>query len=185
MDHSSVSLTEPHIFRTMVKFGAYYYGSFAKRRLAQRLIRKCRNVGNHPDRLFLVRMHSNREASGSGDITVFSLDSNTGALVGVGVRDYAVPTGNWVCSLYSCHETSFSVAKDVGPATAVGAGVDWLSPVISFRVVQFDWLHIHLRRDNSAFSPTQGQLPILGGWQDNYRFSTVIVFRFGENSRRR
>ena len=107
-------------------------------------------------------------------------------LVGIGIRNYAVPTGNWVCSVYSCHETSFSVAKDVGLATAVGAGVDWhFSPMISFRVVQFDWLRTHLSRDNVAFSPLQGQLPILGGWQDNYTFSTGIVFRFGENGRRR
>ena len=107
-------------------------------------------------------------------------------LVGVAVRNYAVPTGNWVCSVYSCYETSFSVAKDVGFATAVGAGIDWhFSPMVSFRVVQFDWLRTHLSRDNAAFSPIQGQLPILGGWQDHYRFSTGIVFRFGENGRRK
>jgi hypothetical protein len=79
------------------------------------------------------------------------------------------------------YETSFSVAKDYGFATAVGAGIAWhVSPTISFRVVEFDWLRSHLSRDNIAFSPIQGQLPTVGGWQDNSRFSTGIVFRFGE-----
>ena len=105
-------------------------------------------------------------------------------LVGGAIRNYAVPTGHWECSFSSCYETSFSVAKDYGFATAVGAGIDWhVSPTISFRVVQFDWIRTHRSRDNAAFSPIQGQLPILGGWQDNYRFSTGIVFRFGEKGK--
>jgi hypothetical protein len=46
-------------------------------------------------------------------------------LVGVAFRNYAVPTGNWDCSLYSCYETSFSIARDTGLATGVGGGIDW------------------------------------------------------------
>jgi hypothetical protein len=106
-------------------------------------------------------------------------------LVGVAFRNYAVPTGNWTCPPYGCYETSFSVARDTGLATAVGAGVDWhLTPMISFRVVQFDWLRTHLSRDSESFSPLQGQLPIVSGWQDNYRFSTGIILRFGQRGRR-
>jgi len=106
-------------------------------------------------------------------------------LVGVAFRNYAVPTGNWTCQPYGCYETSFSVARDTGLATAVGAGVDWhLTPMISFRVVQFDWLRTHLSRDSESFSPLQGQLPIVSGWQDNYRFSTGIILRFGQRGRR-
>jgi hypothetical protein len=101
-------------------------------------------------------------------------------LVGVAFRSYAVPSGNWTCSVYSCYENSFSVAKDTGLATGVGGGIDWhLRPVLSLRLVQFDWIRTHLSRDNPRFSPAQGQLPILSGWQDNYRFSCGIILRFG------
>ena len=107
-------------------------------------------------------------------------------LAGVAFRNYAVPTGNWVCSVYSCYETSFSVARETGFATAVGAGIDWhFHPIMSFRVVQFDWLRTHLSRDNASFSPIQGQLPTLAGWQNNYRFSAGIIFRFGEKGRQK
>jgi hypothetical protein len=102
-------------------------------------------------------------------------------LVGVAFRNYAVPTGNWVCSIYSCYETSFNIARDTGLATGIGGGIDWhFHSVMSFRVVQFDWVRSHLTRDNANFNPIQGQLPTLRGWQDNYRFSVGIVFRFGE-----
>jgi len=105
-------------------------------------------------------------------------------LVGVAIRNYAVPTGQWECSFDSCYETSFTVAKEYGFASAVGAGVDWhVHPMISFRVVQFDWLRTHLSRDNLAFSPIQSQLPTLNGGQNNYRFSTGLVMRFGEKGK--
>lgn len=102
-------------------------------------------------------------------------------LVGVAIRSYAVPTGNWICTGVSCYEDTFSVAKEAGFATGVGGGIDWhLHPILSLRVVQFDWIRTHLSRDNANFSPVQGQLPTLNGWQDNYRFSCGITFRFGE-----
>jgi len=104
-------------------------------------------------------------------------------LAGVALRSYAVPTGKWVCTGFppNCYETSFTAARDTGFAWGVGGGLDWTKhPAISFRVFQFDWLHTSLSRDNLNFSPAQGQLPTLSGWQDNYRFSFGIVFRFGE-----
>jgi hypothetical protein len=107
-------------------------------------------------------------------------------LVGVAFRNYAVPTGNWMCSGYSCYETSFSIARETGFASGVGGGIDWhFHPIMSFRVVQFDWVRTHLSSDNAAFSPIHGQLPTLSGWQDNYRFSCGLIFRFGEKGAQR
>ena len=102
-------------------------------------------------------------------------------LAGVAFRNYAVPTGNWVCTGYSCYETSFSIARETGFASAVGAGIDWhFHSIMSYRVVQFDWIRTNLSRDNQSFSPLQGQLPTLSGWQNNYRFSCGLIFRFGQ-----
>jgi hypothetical protein len=102
-------------------------------------------------------------------------------LVGVAFRDYAVPNGNWICGEYGCYEDSFSVAKETGFATGLGGGIDWrLRPMLSLRLVQFDWIRTHLSRDNAGYSPIQGQLPTLSGWQDNYRFSIGITLRIGE-----
>jgi hypothetical protein len=53
-------------------------------------------------------------------------------------------------------------------------------PGISLRIAQFDWIRTHLSRDNKNFSPQQGSLPILSGWQNNYRFSIGISFQIGE-----
>lgn len=110
------------------------------------------------------------------------------ALAGAALRNYAVPTGNWICSGFplNCYETSFSVARDSGFAWSVGGGLDWqVRPWLSLRMVQFDWIRTHLSRDNRNFSPQQGSLPTLSGWQDNYRFSAGIVFRLGEKGLRR
>jgi len=104
-------------------------------------------------------------------------------LVGVAFRHYAVPNGNWICTgypFYSCYQDHFDLAKETGFATGVGGGLDWhIRPNISVRMVQFDWVRTHLSRDNANFSPAQGQLPTLTGWQDNYRFSCGVTFRFG------
>lgn len=104
-------------------------------------------------------------------------------LVGGALRNYAVPSGKWICTGFpaDCYETSFSVARDSGFAWSIGGGVDWqLRRGISLRIVQFDWVRSDLSRDNKNFSPQQGSLPILSGWQDNYRFSAGITFWFGE-----
>lgn len=104
-------------------------------------------------------------------------------LAGAALRNYAVPTGDWVCNGFplNCYETSFSVARESGFAWSVGGGLDWqVRPWLSLRIVQFDWIRTHLSRDNESFSPHQGSLPTLSGWQDNYRFSAGIVFRLGE-----
>lgn len=104
-------------------------------------------------------------------------------LAGAALRDYAVPTGNWVCGGFpvNCYQDSFSVARESGFAWALGGGLDWrMKNWMSLRIVQFDWIRTHLSRDNKNFSPQQGSLPTLSGWQDNYRFSAGIAFRFGE-----
>ncbi len=106
-------------------------------------------------------------------------------LAGVAFRNYAVPTGNWICTGYSCYEDTFGVALESGFASAVGGGIDWhVHPIISVRFVQFDWIRTHLSRDNVNFSPIAGQLPTLSGWQDNYRFSCGVTFRFGAKGSR-
>ena len=110
------------------------------------------------------------------------------ALAGIALRNYAVPSGNWICTGFpsSCYQTSFSVARDSGFAWSVGGGLDWeVRPGIALRMIQFDWVRSDLSRDNSNFSPQQGSLPILRGWQNNYRFSAGITFRFGEKGVRK
>lgn len=107
-------------------------------------------------------------------------------LAGMAFRNYAVPSGNWICNGYTCYEDTFGVALETGFATGVGGGIDWhLHPILSLRVVQFDWIRTHLSRDNASYSPIQGQLPTLTGWQDNYRFSCGITFRWGERGVRK
>jgi hypothetical protein len=105
------------------------------------------------------------------------------ALAGAALRNYAVPSGHWVCGgvPFNCYEDSFSIARESGFAWSIGGGLDWhVRSGISIRFVQFDWIRTHLSRDNGKFSSQQGSLPILSGWQDNYRFSAGIAFRFGE-----
>ncbi|MGB9073062.1 MAG: hypothetical protein WCC22_10375 [Terriglobales bacterium] len=105
-------------------------------------------------------------------------------LVGVAFRHYAVPTGNWTCSPlppYNCYQDHFDIAQETGFASGVGGGLDWhVTPTVSVRMVQFDWIRSDLSRDNVNYSPAQGELPVLKGWQNNYRFSCGITFRFGE-----
>ena len=104
-------------------------------------------------------------------------------LAGVGLRSYVVPTGNWICTgsfIPNCYHETFSVARDVGFAWAAGGGLEWsVHPNVSVRLIQFDFVRTKLSRDNLGFSPAQGQFPNLNGWQDNYRFSFGITFRFG------
>ncbi len=110
------------------------------------------------------------------------------ALAGGAFRSYAVPTGTWTCTGFPsfCYQDSFTVARDRGFAWGAGGGLDWTAnPVISVRILQFDWVRTKLSRDNPDFSPAQGQFPTLGGWQDNYRISFGITFRFGEKGGRR
>ena len=107
-------------------------------------------------------------------------------LVGGAFRSYAVPTGQWICTGFpqTCYQQSFTVARESGFAYAVGGGLEWTNnPVISVRIFQFDWIRSKLSRDNANFSPAQGQFPTLSGWQDNYRVSVGISFRFGERGR--
>lgn len=104
-------------------------------------------------------------------------------LVGVAFRHYAVPNGNWICIDFTCYQDHFDLAKENGFASGVGGGLDWhVRPNISVRFVQFDWIRTNLSRDNPDFS-IQNQLPVLKGWQDNYRFSAGVTFRFGEKGK--
>ncbi len=105
-------------------------------------------------------------------------------LVGVAFRHYAVPTGEWICSgipPYTCYQDHFDIARDTGFAGAVGGGIDWqVHPIVALRLIQFDWIRSNLSRDNVNYSPAQGELPVITGWQDNYRFSAGFTFRIGE-----
>lgn len=99
---------------------------------------------------------------------------------GAAWRHYAIPSGNWICSAFSCYEDHFDLARESGFASGVGAGLDWhLWQRASIRLVQFDWVRTHLSRDNASYSPARGQLPVVKGWQDNYRFSCGVTFHFG------
>lgn len=99
---------------------------------------------------------------------------------GAAWRHYAVPSGNWICSAFSCYEDHFDLARESGFATGAGAGLDWHRwQRASLRLVQFDWVRTNLSRDSVNYLPAQGQLPIVKGWQDNYRFSCGVTFRFG------
>lgn len=101
-------------------------------------------------------------------------------LAGIAFRHYAVPTGNWICTGYSCYEDKFVVARETGFASGLGGGLDWrVWSIVSVRVAQFDWIRSNLSRDNVNYSPAEGQFPTLHGWQDNYRFSTGFTVRFG------
>ena len=108
-------------------------------------------------------------------------------LAGVALRSYVVPTGNWICSgplFLNCYQETFSAAREVGFAWAAGGGLEWaVHPNVSVRLIQFDFVRTKLSRDNLNFSPVQGQFPTLNGWQDNYRFSFGITFRFGEKEK--
>jgi hypothetical protein len=102
-------------------------------------------------------------------------------LVGVAFRHYAVPSGNWICTGFSCYQDHFDIARETGFATGVGGGLDWhLRPIVSLRPVQFDWIRTDLSRDNATFSSAQGQLPTLNRWQNNCRFSCGLTFRWGQ-----
>lgn len=105
-------------------------------------------------------------------------------MAGMAFRSYVVPTGNWICSgslIPTCYHETFSAARDVGFAWAAGGGLEWSAhPNLSVRIVQFDFVRTKLSRDNLNLSPAQAQFPTLNGWQDNYRFSFGITFRFGE-----
>lgn len=102
-------------------------------------------------------------------------------LAGAAWRNYAVPSGNWFCDGLTCYEDHFSIAKESGFATGAGGGLDWhIWSRAWLRLAQFDWVRTKLSRDNPAFSPAQGQFPVLKGWQDNYRFSCGVTFGFGQ-----
>jgi hypothetical protein len=110
------------------------------------------------------------------------------AMVGVAGRNYAVPTDdweyNWATSAWTPQD--FSLASDLGFAASFGAGVDVdINPMLAFRVVQFDYLRTHLSRDKVNWEPVQGQLPVVTGWQNNYRFACGIVLKLGERGGRR
>jgi len=101
-------------------------------------------------------------------------------LAGAAWRHYAVPNGEWICTGYGCTEGHFDLAQEAGFASAVGGGFDWhVWRLTSVRVVQFDWISTNLSRNSGYLTPAQGQLPTLQSWQNNYRLSSGVVFRFG------
>lgn len=102
------------------------------------------------------------------------------ALIGMAGRNYAVPTGNWICTLNTCYQDHFDLAREFGFASAFGGGIDLDYSYVSYRLVQFDYLRTQLSRDNLNLTPQQGSFPTIQGWQNNYRFSTGIVFRIGQ-----
>ncbi len=102
------------------------------------------------------------------------------ALAGAAWRHYAVPNGQWICTGYGCVEGHFDLAQEAGFASALGGGLDWhVWRLTSVRVVQLDWIGTNLSRNSGSLTPAQGQLPTLQKWQNNYRLSSGVVFRFG------
>jgi hypothetical protein len=104
------------------------------------------------------------------------------AMIGVAGRHYAVPTGNWVCTFNTCYQDHFDLAREFGFASAFGGGVDLNYNYFSYRLVQFDYLRTKLSRDNLNLTPDQGSFPTIQGWQNNYRFSTGILFHIGQRN---
>lgn len=103
------------------------------------------------------------------------------AMVGVAGRHYAVPTGFVTCSYGGCYSEDFTLATDFGFASSFGGGVDVdISPLCALRVVQFDYIRTHLSRNTLNWPDIEGQLPIVTGWQNNYRFGIGVVFKIGE-----
>lgn len=109
------------------------------------------------------------------------------SMVGFAYRNYAIPSNEWEYNPESgWTPVNFSLASDLGFAAAFGGGVDVdIHPNLAFRVVQFDYVRTHLSRNSLNWEPVQGQLPIVTGWQNNYRFSCGIVLKLGERGGRR
>lgn len=102
-------------------------------------------------------------------------------MAGFAGRRYAVPTGYVTCDYGGCHSEDFNLASDFGFAASVGGGLDVdINQLCALRVVQFDYIRTHLSRNTVNWPDVEGQLPIVTGWQNNYRFAFGIVLRLGE-----
>ncbi len=105
-------------------------------------------------------------------------------LAGLALRHYVVPTGTYSYDYNSgtTQEDKMTVASAKGFAFGGGGGLDWnlRIPLLAIRLFQFDFVRAHLAHDRPEFSPIQDQLPLLPGWQNNYRFACGVVFKLGE-----
>ena len=98
-------------------------------------------------------------------------------LFGIAARHYYTPSGD-------PQSPRNVLAVDFGFASALGGGVDIaVSRRWALRVGQFDYLLTHLAHDQPQFSPIEDQLPAIGAWQHNFRFSAGVVVRLGAQNR--
>ncbi len=105
-------------------------------------------------------------------------------LAGLALRHYVVPSGTYYYDYNSgtIEERKMTVASAKGFAFGFGGGLDWnlRIPLLAIRLVQFDFVRANLAHSRPEFSAIQDQLPILPGWQNNYRFACGVVFKLGE-----
>ena len=98
-------------------------------------------------------------------------------LFGIAARHYYTPSGD-------AQSPRDVLAVDYGFASAFGGGVDVvLSRGWALRVLQFDYLLTHLAHDQPQFSPIENQLPDIGAWQHNFRFSAGVIIRLGAKTK--
>jgi opacity protein-like surface antigen len=102
-------------------------------------------------------------------------------MVGWMTRHFNVPTGAQICNGFTCQDQKTTVISDSGLALAVGGGFDYaLTPMISLRPIQFDYIRSHMDRNDPNFLVDTSVLPPLNSWQKNYRFGVGVVLRLGE-----
>ena len=104
-------------------------------------------------------------------------------LAGFANRRYAIPTGEWVWDpiLQILTQKESTMASEWGFAAGAGGGLDVrFSNRAVWRIFQVDYVPPHLSSDKPRYIPTQGTMPIITGWQHNYRFSTGVVFQIGK-----
>jgi hypothetical protein len=104
------------------------------------------------------------------------------ALAGFANRRYAIPSGEWVWDpfLQILTQKESTMASEWGFAAGAGGGLDVrFGDKVVWRLFEVDYLPTHLSSDKPRFIPTQGVMPVVSGWQHNYRFSTGVVFQIG------
>lgn len=95
---------------------------------------------------------------------------------------YNVPTGLLNCNGITCTNQKTTVITDSGLGLALGGGLDVaMSPMLSIRPIQFDYIRSHMSRNTPNFDIDPSIFPPLTSWQKNYRFGFGVVLRLGEH----
>jgi hypothetical protein len=97
-------------------------------------------------------------------------------------RRYNIPNGLLNCNGITCSQEKTTVISDSGLGLAAGGGVDVaMTPMLSLRPIQFDYIRSHMDRNTPNFASIDPAVfPPITSWQKNYRFSFGVVLRLGE-----